>query len=211
MTKEYVIAGHGSVQDPDGRLWKPFHTGKSTITFFSNFGACATVNKTKLSIASGMRYNDPVHYITNASNLSRRVIESRIGIPLFTQNEWVPDLWIDISPSNLRMPGLYEVNEKTGLLKTVHVTYKKQPYMLLSNIVRKYGPAHFHVLSCRAAADPIHHENAKILQFALNKNNDSTSRRSRTFKSNTNANIPISLSQLQTRNGRYFRQSKLKK
>jgi hypothetical protein len=205
MTKEYIIHGHGSVQDPFGRLLEPFHAGKSSITFFTNYGSCATVNKRKLSIASGMRYDDPVHYITKASNLSQRVIESRTGIPLFTQNEWVPDLWIDMSPSNLQMVGLYEV--KPDGLQTVHLTRHERSFMLLSNIVNRLGPAHFHVLSCRAAAHPISHKNANVLQFAINKNRKSTSRRKRNLKSNKNENIPVSLAQLQTRSMRYFRQN----
>lgn len=204
MTKDYIIHGHGSVQDPFGMLLRPFYTGKSMITFFTNFGSCATVNKNKLSIAAGMRYDNKVHYISKASNLSRRVIESRTGIPLFTQNEWVPDLWIDISPSNLKMAGLYEF-KPDGHLQTIHLTRHRQPFVLLSNIVDRFGPAHFHVLSCRAAAHPIIHENANVLQFALKKNKTSASRRKRKLKSNVNANIPVSLSQLQTRNKRYFR------
>lgn len=204
MTKEYIIHGHGSVQDPFGRLFEPFHVGKSSITFFTNYGSCATVNKRKLSIASGMKSDDSLHYITKASNLSQRVIESRTGIPLFTQNEWVPDLWIDMSPSNLQMVGLHEL--KPDGLQTVHLTRHEQPFMLLSSIVNKFGPAHFHVLTCRAAPHPINHANANFLQFALNKNRKSTSRRKRKLKSNVNVNIPVSLSQLQTRNMRYSRQ-----
>ena len=209
MTKEYLIHGHGSVQDPIGRLWKPFNAGKSMITFFTNYGSTVIVEKNKLSIASGQRINDPVHYITKASNLSRRVIESRTGIPLFTQNQWVPDLWIDVSPSNLQMAGIYEV-KPDGHLQTVHLTRHNQPYMLLSDIVDKFGPAHFHVLSCRMAAHTISHENANILQFALNKNKKSTSRKKRELKSNVNANIAVSLSQLQTRSMRYFRKQNSK-
>lgn len=150
-----------------------------------------------------MKSSDPIHYINKASNLSRRVIESRTGVPLFTQNGWVPDVWIDISPSNLRMSGIHEVNEQ-GLFRTVHVSRHKQPYMLLSTIVDQLGPAHFYVLSCRQAAFPVHHENAGILSYALGKNKNSTSRRNRKIK---NTNIPVSLGHLQTRRKHYSRET----
>jgi hypothetical protein len=207
MSKEYIIHGHGVVQYPNGRIIEPFHAGESVITFYTNFGSCLTVDRNKLSVSSAS-VDAKDYYITKASNLSRRAIESRIGIPLFTQKGWVTDLWMDISPSNLQMAGLYEVNKKTGLFKTVHMTRHKQSYVLLSSIVRKFGPAHFHVLSCRAAPEPISHENSDILAFALNKNKFSTSRRPKQFKSNTNKNIPVSLSQLQTRKRRYFKRKK---
>jgi len=203
MTKEYIIHGHGLVQHPLGRLLEPFHSGKSTITFFSNYGSCATINRNKLSITSGMKYSDPIHYMNKASNLSRRVIESRTGVPLFTQNGWVPDLWVDISPSNLRMAGIHEVNEK-GLFRTLHVSRHKQPYMLLSTIVDQLGPAHFYVLSCRGAAFPVHHENTRILSYALGKNKNSTSRRTRKIN---NTNMPVSLRHLQTRKKQYSRKT----
>ena len=204
MTTEYLIHGHGSVQDPFGRLFPPFHAGKSTITFFANYGSCAIVNRNKLSIASGMHNDNNIHYIKRKSNLTPRLIESRIGIPLFTQNGWVPDLWIDTSPSNLAMAGIYQV-KPDGSLQTVHSTRHRKEFMLLSNIVHQHGPAHFHVLTCRAAADTIHHNDANILRFALNKNRDSTSRRKIPHKSELNANIPVSLEKLKTRGMHHFK------
>lgn len=204
MAIEYVIHGHGSVQDPFGRLLLPFHAGKSTITYFTNYGSCATVNRNRMSIAAGMGANDPVHYIRKSANLKPRVVESRTGIPLFSQSGWVTDLWIDISPSNLAMAGVYKL-QPNDHLQTVHITRHRQEVMLLSDIVHALGPAHFHVLTCRAAVHPIHHNNANILAFALNKNKISTSRRKRIYKSHLDHDIPASLEQMQTRKKRYLR------
>ena len=207
--KSYVIHGHGTVQDPNGRLLKPFDAGKSIISFYTNYGSCLTVDTNKLSIAANM-HDGAVHYIKRHSNLNPRVVESRIGSYVFTQTNFVPDLWIDTSPSNLKMAGIHRINNDNK--STFHVSRHRKPYLLLSQIVRLLGPAHFHVLSCRAAEDPIHHNNHNILHFSLMKNKKSSSRRrKRKYLNKINKNIPVSLKRLQTRSKTYFKGKSINK
>ena len=202
--KEFIIHGHGTVQI-GGRLLEPFDAGDSTITFYADYGGCYIGHKRRLSVAAGIRNNNAIHFITGPNNLHPRVIESRTGVPLFTQSGLVPDVGIDISPQNFDMFGIHKVNKNKETLQSFHISRHQQNQIFLSDIVKLLGPAHFHVLACRAITEPINHKNAKILMFAVNKNKKSASRRKRTYISKLNKTAPASLSKTQTRASTYFR------
>lgn len=119
--KEFIIHGHGTVQN-NGRLLPPFNAGNSTITFYADYGGCSIVNKRNLSVAAGTRINNAIHYIIEPSDLIPRVIESRTGVPLFTQSGFVHDVRFDISPSNLYMPGIYRVTEDKKSLQSHRIS-----------------------------------------------------------------------------------------
>ncbi len=202
----YIIHGHGTVQANNGRLLKPFDTGKSIVTFYADYGGCSIFHKHRLSVAAGTRNNNAIHFINGPKNLVSRTIESRTGVPLFTSRGLVPDIGIDISPSNMGMAGIHKVDENRKSLQSFHISRHQQNDLLyLSDIVKKLGPAHFHVLACRAITQPIDPKNAHILKNALNTNRKTSSRRKRPYISKSDRTMPASLSKIQTRAGSYFR------
>tara|TARA_Y100000992_G_scaffold146514_2_gene97468 strand:- start:2399 stop:3349 length:951 start_codon:yes stop_codon:yes gene_type:complete len=112
----------------------------SKVTFFTPHGGfCATVAHPSQETIK-ILYGSKTHRIDSLKNLSPLSIKKDVSMNTFTYEGQVPDMRLEFhGPGD----GIYEMRNKNK--RFVEVPESKT----LSGLIKKYGPAHFHVVSCR--------------------------------------------------------------
>lgn len=112
----------------------------SKVTFFTPHGGfCATAAHPSQETIK-ILYGSKTHSIDSLKNLSPLSIKKKVSMDTFTYEGQVPDMMLAFhSPGD----GIYEMrNNKKRFMEVPKSN-------TLSGLINKYGPAHFHVVSCR--------------------------------------------------------------
>ena len=162
--KTYIISAHGSVSQ-NGVLMKTINLEDSVVTFHAPYGSPCYVIGQKgngIILAHGSRQ----HKISSVSDLNVNRVRESLQKCVYTYTKTAPNMMFLFDEPHEANSGIFLANDN-GIYSKTH--YLRKGNVSLQDIIRRFGPAHYHVSACRTHFVPAG-QNNQIRKNAAAKN-----------------------------------------